>query len=128
MTARETKEQATPPDSVRQYAVAREAEVLAVTEALKLQDALPEVAAVSLAGILAKLEVIVGADRDISDPTDFPWPHINSVLRDLRAIAGVLPPHEPDRNTTRADVAKHLKQAAALVESLEEAEAAERVR
>lgn len=127
LTTGKIEEQPTPPDNVRQYAVAQEAEVLAVTEALKLQDALPEVAAVSLAGVLAKLEVIVGADRDIGDPTDFPWPHIDSVLRDLKAIAGALPQPKSDRYTTRADVAKHLKQAAELVESLEEG-AAERVR
>ncbi|RWE79655.1 MAG: hypothetical protein EOS42_01045 [Mesorhizobium sp.] len=126
------KKQSTPvvaPDGVRQYAVAQEAEVLAVTEALKFQDALPELAALSLAGILAKLEVIVGADRDIGDPTDFPWPHLASVLRDLKAIAGDLPPYESDRSTTRADVARHLKQAAQLVEAVEEAEeAAEHIR
>jgi hypothetical protein len=127
LTSGDINEQFAPPDSVRQYAVAQEAEVLAVTEALKLQDALPEVAAVSLAGILAKLEVIVGADRDIGDPTDFPWPHIDSVVRDLQAIAGLLPPPQSDRYTTRADVAKHLKLAAELVESLEEGRA-ERIR
>ncbi|TPI09925.1 hypothetical protein FJW06_24550 [Mesorhizobium sp. B4-1-3] len=106
------------PDGVRQYAVAQDAEVLATTEALKFQDALPEVAALSLAGVVAKLEVIVGADRDIDDPTDFPWPHLASVLRDLKAIAGGLPPHELGRSTTRADVARHLKQAIQLVEAV----------
>ncbi|WP_246679095.1 hypothetical protein [Mesorhizobium sp. B2-6-2] len=116
------------PDGVRQYAVAQEAEVLAMTEALKLQDALPEVAALSLAGILAKLEVIVGADRDIGDPTDFPWPHLASVLRDLKAIAGDLPPYESDRSTTHADVARHLEQATQLLEAVETEEAAEHIR
>jgi site-specific DNA recombinase len=47
------------------YAVACEAEVLAMTEALNLQDALPAVVAKSLAGVAAKLEIIVGADRDM---------------------------------------------------------------
>ncbi|TPN47953.1 hypothetical protein FJ976_20060 [Mesorhizobium sp. B1-1-9] len=124
------KEQPIPaiaPDGV-QYAVAREAEVLAVTEALKLQDALPEVSAQSLAGILAKLEVIVGADRDIGDPTDFPWPHIASVLRDLKAIAGDLPPCESNRSATRADITRHLQQAARLIDSVEAEEAAEHLR
>lgn len=130
LTRGEIKEQPMPviaPDGV-QYAVAREAEVLAVTEALKLQDALPEVSAQSLAGILAKLEVIVGADRDIGDPTDFPWPHIASVLRDLKAIAGDLQPYELDRFTTRADVTRHLQQAAQLVDPVEAEEAAEHIR
>lgn len=109
------------------YAIAQQAEVLAVTEALKLQDAVPEVSALSLVGILAKLEVIVGADRDIGDPTDFPWPHIASVLRDLKAIAGDLPPCEFDRSTTRADVSRHLKQAAQLVDFVEAEYAAQRM-
>ncbi|MBZ9775054.1 hypothetical protein [Mesorhizobium sp. CO1-1-8] len=107
------------PEGVRQYAVAQEAEVLAVTEALKLQDALPEVVALSLAGILAKLEVIVGADRDIGDPTDFPWPDLASVLRDLKAIAGNLPACQSDRAITHAAVARHWKEAAKLVAALE---------
>ncbi|WP_246684901.1 hypothetical protein [Mesorhizobium sp. B2-7-1] len=38
------------------YAVAREAEVLAMTETLKLQDIIPEVAVTSLAGVIAKLD------------------------------------------------------------------------
>ena len=87
------------------YAVSREAEVFAMIEAIKLQDAIPDVEARSLAGIVAKLEMIVGADRDIGDPTNFPWPHIASVLRDLKAIAGDLPPYRSDRAATRADVA-----------------------
>lgn len=43
-----------------------------MTEALKIQDSIPEVAATSLIGVISKLEMIVGADRDIGDPTDFP--------------------------------------------------------
>ncbi|MBZ9769444.1 hypothetical protein LB526_22030 [Mesorhizobium sp. CA6] len=131
LTPGEVTEQPTPvvaPDGIRQYAVAQEAEVLAVTEALKLQDGLPEVAALTLAGILAKLEIIVGADRDIGDPTDFPWPHLSSVLRDLKTIAGDLPPYKPDRSRTRADVARYMKQATQLVEAVETEEAAEHIR
>ncbi|WP_246674979.1 MULTISPECIES: hypothetical protein [unclassified Mesorhizobium] len=130
LTRGEMKEQPMPVNASNgvHYAVAQQAEVLAVTEALKLQDAIPEVSALSLVGILAKLEVIVGADRDIGDPTDFPWPHIASVLRDLKAIAGDLPPCELDRSTTRADVSRHLKQAAQLVDFVEAEHAAERMR
>ena len=101
-----------------EYAVAREAEVFAMTEALKFQDAVPSVAALSLAGIIAKLDMIVGADRDIGDPTDFPWPHIASVLLDLKALAGDLPAYRPDRTITRADVARHWSQAIKLVTAL----------
>ncbi|WP_292517689.1 hypothetical protein [Mesorhizobium sp.] len=109
----------------RDYAVAREAEVFAMTEALKLQDSIPEVAATSLIGVIAKLEMIVGADRDIGDPTDFPWPHIASVLRDLRAIAGGLPISRRSRERTRSDVARHWESAVKLVAALKEEGAAE---
>ncbi|MER9845381.1 hypothetical protein NKJ59_29975 [Mesorhizobium australicum] len=109
----------------REYAVAREAEVFAMTEALKFQDSIPDVAATSLLGAIAKLEIIVGADRDIGDPTDFPWPHIASVLRDLKAIAGDLPAGRRSRETTRSDVAKHWESAVKLVQALEEEGAAE---
>lgn len=108
------------------YATAREAEVFAMTEALKLQDAIPEIAATSLAGVVAKLEMIVGADRDIGDPTDFPWPHIASVLRDLKALAGDLPAYRPDRAATRADVSRHWQAAAKLVAALNEEDVRER--
>ena len=109
----------------RQYAVAREAEVFAMTEALKLQDSIPEVAATSLIGVIAKLEMIVGADRDIGDPTDFPWPHIASVLRDLKAIAGELPVGRRSRQRTRSDVARHWESAVKLVTALKEEGATE---
>ncbi|MGX7875038.1 hypothetical protein ACVDG5_021965 [Mesorhizobium sp. ORM6] len=109
----------------RDYAVAREAEVFAMTEALKLQDSIPEVAATSLIGVIAKLEMIVGADRDISDPTDFPWPHIASVLRDLKAIAGDLPAGRRSRGRTRNDVARHWESAVKLVAALREEGAAD---
>lgn len=62
------------------YSIACQAEVEAATAALQLQDQIPLVQARSLLGIVAKLEIIAGADRDIDDPTDFPWPHIASVL------------------------------------------------
>lgn len=104
----------------REYAVAREAEVFAMTEALKFQDSIPEVTATSLIGVIAKLEMIVGADRDIGDPTDFPWPHIASVLRDLKAIAGGLLAGNRSRERTRSDVARHWQSAVKLVAALEE--------
>lgn len=108
------------------YSVAREAEIYAIVEGLKLQDVIPEVVAHSLGGVIAKLEMIAGADRDIGDPTDFPWPHIGSVLQDLKAIAGNLPTHRPDRATTRVDVAKHWEAAAKLVAALKKEFASER--
>ncbi len=121
LTAREPKARRTSvaaSEEGSEYAVTREAEVFAMTEALRFQDAIPEVAAQSLVGIVAKLEMIVGADREIGDPTDFPWPHIASVLRDLKAIAGDLPAYRSRRAVTRADVARHRKEAAKLVAAL----------
>ncbi|WP_244482974.1 MULTISPECIES: hypothetical protein [unclassified Mesorhizobium] len=107
----------------RAYAIAREAEVFAMTATLKLQDNIPQVTASSLAGVIAKLEMIVGADRDIGDPTDFPWPHITSVLRDLKAVAGELPPYRPDRASTRADAARYWQDACKLVRALADEDA-----
>lgn len=101
-----------------QYARACEAEVFAMTEVLKLQDAMIDLRSSSLLGIVAKLEMIVGADRDIDDITDFPWPHIASVLRDLKAITGDLGYSRPDRASTRADVARHWNQANDLMTAL----------
>lgn len=103
-----------------EHLIACEAEVFAMTEALKLQDSIPEVAATSLVGVIAKLEMILGADRDIGDPTDFPWPHIASVLRDLKAIAGDLPVGRRSREKTRRDVARHWESAVKLVAALKE--------
>ncbi|WP_245340396.1 hypothetical protein [Mesorhizobium sp. WSM4313] len=115
--------QGATPGARAEYEVACEAEVFAMTEALRFQDSIPGVTALSLAGIIAKLEMIVGADRDIGDPTDFPWPHIASVLRDLKALAGDLPAFRSARANTRADVALHWKEAAKLVAALELEEA-----
>lgn len=107
-------------DSASRYAIACEAEVLAMTEALKLQDEMPDLRSSSLLGIVAKLEMIAGADRDIADPTDFPWPHIDSVLRDLKAITGDLRRSRPDRTTTRGDMARHWNEATKLMMALSE--------
>lgn len=119
------RQTARTPGDPWEYAIAREAEVFAMTEALKLQDSIPEVAATSLIGVIAKLEMIVSADRDIGDPTDFPWPHIASVLCDLKAMVGGLPVGSRSRERTRSDVAKHWESAVKLVAALREEGAAE---
>ena len=97
------------------YSIACQAEVEATTAALKLQDKIPHVQARSLLGVVAKLEIIVGADRDIDDPTDFPWPHIASVLRDLKKIAGGLPLERPGRSVVQADFTLYHANAADLL-------------
>lgn len=93
------------------HRVAADAEVTAMTAVLHLQDLVPYIQAKSLVDVVAKLEMIVGADREIGDPTDFPWPHLASVLDDLKAIAGDLPVTKPDRLETRAMVSKYLAEA-----------------
>ncbi|BCH09976.1 hypothetical protein MesoLj131c_42340 [Mesorhizobium sp. 131-3-5] len=97
------------------YSIACQAEVEATTAALKLQDKLPHIRARSLFGIVAKLEIIAGADRDIDDPTDFPWPHIASVLDDLKEIAGNLPSEKPQRSVVHADCRHYQAMAADFV-------------
>jgi hypothetical protein len=97
------------------YSIAYQAEVEAATAALKLQDKLPQIQARSLLGIVAKLEIIVGADREIDDPTDFPWPHIASVLHDLKEIVGGLPLERPDRSVVQADCRRYQAMAADLL-------------
>jgi hypothetical protein len=97
------------------YSIACQAEVEATTAALKLQDELPHIQAQSLLGVVAKLEIIAGADRDIDDPTDFPWPHIASVLDDLKKIAGRLPFERPDRSVVHADCRLYQQKATDLV-------------
>ena len=102
-------------DAKVRYSIAYQAEVEAVTAALKIQDRLPRTPARSLLGVVAKLEIIVGADRDIDDPTDFPWPHIESILRDLKEIAGNVPLERPDRSIVQADCRRYQAIAADLI-------------
>ncbi|MBZ9991410.1 hypothetical protein LB572_30400 [Mesorhizobium sp. BH1-1-5] len=98
------------------YSIACQAEVEATTAALKLQDKLPHIQAKSLLGVVAKLEIIVGADRDIDDPTDFPWPHIASVLDDLKEIAGSLPLERPKRSVVHEDCRRYQAIATDLID------------
>ncbi|MDX8456017.1 hypothetical protein RFM98_25115 [Mesorhizobium sp. VK9D] len=109
---------AAAPDAMEtkvSYSIACQAEVEATTAALKLQDKIPHVQARSLLGVVAKLEIIAGADRDIDDPTDFPWPHIASALADLKKIAGSLPLGRPERFVVQADCRRYKEVAADLV-------------
>ncbi|BCM19205.1 hypothetical protein [Mesorhizobium sp. J8] len=105
---------APPMDVKAGYSIAYQAEVEAATAALKVQDRLPRTPAHSLLGVVAKLEIIVGADRDIDDPTDFPWPHIESILRDLKEVAGSVPLEGPDRSIVQADCRRYQAIAADL--------------
>lgn len=104
-----------PKDEKIGYSIACQAEVEATTAALKFQDKLPHIQAQSLLGVVAKLEIIAGADRDIDDPTDFPWPHIASVLADLKEIAGSLPIERPERTVVQADCRRYQTIAADMI-------------
>ncbi|QKC80989.1 hypothetical protein [Mesorhizobium sp. NZP2077] len=109
---------AAAPDAMDEkvgYSIACQAEVEAATAALKLQDNLPCIQARSLLGIVAKLEIIAGADRDIDDPTDFPWPHIASVLDDLKKIAGSPPLGRPERSVVQTDCRRYQAMAADMI-------------
>lgn len=97
------------------YSIAYQAEVEAATATLKIQDQLPATPARSLLGIVANLEVIAGADHEIDDPTDFPWPHIASVLDDLKQIAGSVPRARLDPAAVHSDCARYRATAAELV-------------
>ncbi|MER9299939.1 hypothetical protein [Mesorhizobium sp. M0621] len=97
------------------YSIACQAEVEASTVALEIQDKLPHIRARSLLGVVAKLEIIFGADRDIDDPTDFPWPHIESILSDLKEVAGSVPLERPDRSILQADCRRYQAIAADLI-------------
>ncbi|MCB1483337.1 MAG: hypothetical protein KDJ17_00420 [Hyphomicrobiaceae bacterium] len=97
------------------YTIAYQAEVEAATAALKLQDKVPATPAQSLLGVVAKLQMIAGSDRDIDDPTDFPWPHIASVLDDLKKLAGSLPQERPERSAVHTDCRRYQAVAAQLI-------------
>ncbi|MCO5164174.1 MAG: hypothetical protein M9939_24040 [Mesorhizobium sp.] len=70
----------------RAYAQAKAAEALAAAHEQELLERLARTPAHSLAGIAAKLSVIVTEAEDNTDLTDFPVPHLRSALEDLRRL------------------------------------------
>ena len=72
----------------RAYAAAKAAEALAVEREQELLERLPLTPAHSLAGIAAKLAVILTELEDNTDLTDFPAPHLRSALADLTRLMG----------------------------------------
>ncbi len=69
------------------YSKAKAAEEVLVVEADRLLEELSRTPARSLEGLIAKLEVIVRESEARNSPTDFPWPHLRSLLADLGRIA-----------------------------------------
>ncbi|MFH1345901.1 MAG: hypothetical protein ABIL01_32525 [Pseudomonadota bacterium] len=70
----------------RAYAEAKAAEALAGAHEQELLERLARTPAHSLAGVAAKLSVIVTEAEDNTDLTDFPVPHLRSVLEDIRRL------------------------------------------
>nr|WP_295466227.1 hypothetical protein [Mesorhizobium sp.] len=70
----------------RAYAEAKAAEALASAHEQELLERLARTPATSLAGIAAKLSVIVTEAQDNTDLTDFPVSHVRSALEDLRRL------------------------------------------
>ncbi|MFH1795557.1 MAG: hypothetical protein ABIF45_13760 [Pseudomonadota bacterium] len=70
----------------RAYAEAKAAEARAAVREQELLERLARTPAHSLAGIAAKLSVIVTEAEDNTDLTDFPVPQLRSALEDLRRL------------------------------------------
>ncbi len=70
----------------RAYAEAKAAEALAAARERELLERLARTPASSLAGVAAKLSVIVTEAQDNTDLTDFPVSHVRSALEDLRRL------------------------------------------
>lgn len=70
----------------RAYAAAKAAEALAGAHEQELLERLARTPAHSLAGVAAKLCVIVTEAEGNTDLTDFPVPHLRSALEDLRRL------------------------------------------
>jgi hypothetical protein len=75
-------------DCRRDYMAARRAEDRAAKAEQALLDRLPGTPARTVDGIIGKLTMILGECEDNTDASDFPGPHIRSVLDDLSRIAG----------------------------------------
>ena len=68
------------------YSRARAAEAQAVEAEEEIFDAVAATPAQSLAGVIAKLTIIVGGGENMGDTSAFPWPQIQSALADLQAL------------------------------------------
>lgn len=68
------------------YSRARAAEAQAVEAEEEILDAVADTPGQSLAGVIAKLTIIVGGGETMGDTSAFPWPQIQSVLADLQTL------------------------------------------
>ncbi|GLS28310.1 hypothetical protein GCM10007937_00170 [Mesorhizobium albiziae] len=76
------------------YSAAKEAEQQAADKEQLLLDKLAITPARTIAGVIAKLAVVLREGEDNRDPSDFPLPHIRSVLEDLARVTGHSTPGE----------------------------------
>ncbi|WP_157632956.1 hypothetical protein [Hoeflea sp. 108] len=68
------------------YSRARAAEAQAIEAEEEIVDAVADTPAQSIAGVIAKLKIIVGGGETMADTSAFPWPQIQSTLADLKAL------------------------------------------
>lgn len=70
------------------YLKVKAAEEHFARETARLLEELAQTPAHSMDGVVAKLEVML-LESEVGDgPSDFPWPHLRSVLADLRRLTG----------------------------------------
>lgn len=70
------------------YSKAKAAEEHFAGETARLLGELARTPAHSMGGAVAKLEVLLLESEAGDAPSDFPWPHLRSVLADLRRLTG----------------------------------------
>ncbi|MET3795005.1 hypothetical protein ABID37_005246, partial [Aquamicrobium terrae] len=70
------------------YSKAKAAEERFAGETARLLEELARTPAHSMGGVVAKLEVLLLESETGDAPSDFPWPHLRSVLADLRRLTG----------------------------------------
>ncbi|AMS44000.1 hypothetical protein [Aminobacter aminovorans] len=69
------------------YSRARAAEMQAVEVEEEILEAVSATPAQSIAGVVAKLNIIAGGGQSMGDSSAFPWPQIQSVLKDLKSLS-----------------------------------------
>ncbi len=73
------------------YLKAKAAEEHFARETARLLEELAQTPAHSMDGVVAKLEVLLLESVVGCGPSDFPWPHLRSVLADIRRLTGAEP-------------------------------------
>ncbi|WP_156381254.1 hypothetical protein [Aminobacter sp. DSM 101952] len=69
------------------YSRAKEAEQRAADTQQKILEQLAATPAGTLEGVIAKLEVILLEGKECDDDPKFPWPHIRSIIDDLKYLS-----------------------------------------